>query len=34
MQRDKKEVISTSGESQARLGRRVTLRALDSENHA
>jgi hypothetical protein len=30
MQRDKKEAISAPGESQTRLGRRVTLRTLES----
>jgi hypothetical protein len=34
MQRNKKEVISTPRESQSRLGRLVTLRALESENYA
>jgi hypothetical protein len=34
MQWNKKEAISAPRESQARLGRRVTLRALESENYA
>jgi hypothetical protein len=33
MQWDKKEAISTPGESQTLLGRRATLRALESQNY-
>jgi hypothetical protein len=33
MQWNKKEAISTPGESQTRLGRWATLRALESENY-